>query len=66
MAKKIPFSFILIIGLMLFALFFGAGNLIFPPMLGQMAGENVWTINEKGIFFAIMSPPIRVKLLVRF
>nr|WP_250536881.1 branched-chain amino acid transport system II carrier protein [Bacillus subtilis] len=24
---------------MLFALFFGAGNLIFPPMLGQMAGK---------------------------
>ncbi|MPQ26350.1 branched-chain amino acid transport system II carrier protein [Bacillus paralicheniformis] len=30
------------IGLMLFALFFGAGNMIFPPQLGQAAGENVW------------------------
>ena len=30
------------IGLMLFALFFGAGNLIFPPLLGQQAGTNVW------------------------
>lgn len=30
------------IGLMLFALFFGAGNMIFPPELGQAAGENVW------------------------
>lgn len=30
------------IGLMLFALFFGAGNLIFPASLGQQAGENVW------------------------
>lgn len=30
------------IGLMLFALFFGAGNLIFPPFLGQEAGENFW------------------------
>ena len=28
------------IGLMLFALFFGAGNLIFPPYLGQQAGTN--------------------------
>ncbi len=27
-------------GLMLFALFFGAGNLIFPPSLGFEAGEN--------------------------
>ncbi|WP_301860427.1 branched-chain amino acid transport system II carrier protein [uncultured Megasphaera sp.] len=30
------------IGLMLFALFFGAGNLIFPASMGQNAGENVW------------------------
>lgn len=27
------------IGLMLFSLFFGAGNLIFPPILGQQSGE---------------------------
>ena len=32
---------ILPIGLMLFSFFFGAGNLIFPPALGQMAGENL-------------------------
>lgn len=30
------------IGLMLFALFFGAGNLIFPASMGQAAGYNVW------------------------
>lgn len=30
------------IGLMLFALFFGAGNLIFPAAMGQSAGVNVW------------------------
>ena len=30
-------------GLMLFSLFFGAGNLIFPPMLGQNAGEHFWS-----------------------
>jgi len=29
------------IGLMLFSLFFGAGNLIFPPALGQAAGTNL-------------------------
>ena len=33
------------IGLMLFALFFGAGNLIFPASLGQQAGyETPWAI----------------------
>ncbi|MDQ0255014.1 LIVCS family branched-chain amino acid:cation transporter [Evansella vedderi] len=30
------------IGLMMFALFLGAGNLIFPPALGQAAGTSVW------------------------
>ncbi len=28
---------------MLFALFLGAGNMIFPPFLGQQAGDHVWT-----------------------
>ncbi|MGE7836016.1 branched-chain amino acid transport system II carrier protein [Viridibacillus arvi] len=28
------------VGLMLFALFLGAGNIIFPPQLGQQAGES--------------------------
>lgn len=32
---------ILITGLALFAMYFGAGNLIFPAMIGMTAGENV-------------------------
>ncbi|GEN30117.1 LIVCS family branched-chain amino acid:cation transporter [Cerasibacillus quisquiliarum] len=31
---------ILLLGFMLFSLFFGAGNLIFPPFLGMESGEN--------------------------
>ena len=31
-----------VIGLMLFALFLGAGNIIFPPLLGQMAGDQLF------------------------
>lgn len=27
---------------MLFGLFFGAGNLIFPAFMGQQAGSNIW------------------------
>jgi len=42
MNKKLSFSSYFIIGVMLFALFFGAGNLIFPATLGQNAGENLW------------------------
>lgn len=33
----------LLIATMLFGLFFGAGNLIFPAYMGQMAGKNVWS-----------------------
>jgi len=29
----------IVVGLMLFALFLGAGNIIFPPLLGQLSGE---------------------------
>lgn len=32
----------LLIGLMLFALFFGAGNLIYPPFLGMESGKSFW------------------------
>ncbi|WP_392486086.1 branched-chain amino acid transport system II carrier protein [Haloimpatiens sp. FM7315] len=40
---------LLLIGLMLFSLFFGAGNLIFPPFLGQSAGGATW--KALGAFF---------------
>ena len=32
----------LLTGLLLFGIFFGAGNLIFPPALGVNSGENFW------------------------
>ncbi|KRK64940.1 LIVCS family branched chain amino acid cation symporter [Companilactobacillus tucceti DSM 20183] len=36
--KKLTFKHYIIIGSMLFGMFFGAGNLIFPIHLGQLAG----------------------------
>ena len=42
MKTKLSFSNHLVIGVMLFALFFGAGNLIFPASLGQNAGTKLW------------------------
>lgn len=42
MKEKLSFSQLLSLSLMLFALFFGAGNMIFPPAMGQQAGTNVW------------------------
>ncbi len=35
-------STIIIASLMLFSMFFGAGNLIFPPMVSVLAGDNFW------------------------
>lgn len=40
MHKKLNFAQMLSISLMLFAIFFGAGNMIFPPALGQAAGTD--------------------------
>ena len=42
MQKHLSTKQILAIGLTLFALFLGAGNIIFPPYLGQQAGFNIW------------------------
>lgn len=64
MAKKVPSSFIIIIGLMLFALFFGAGNLIFPPMLGQMAGHNVWIANAGFLVTGVGLPLLAITAFV--
>ena len=42
MKKRLSFSETLTVGSMLFGLFFGAGNLIFPVFMGQSAGANLW------------------------
>lgn len=45
MEKKLRFSDYLLIGSMLFGLFFGAGNLIFPVHMGQEAGSAIHLAN---------------------
>lgn len=42
MKKRLSLTEIFAVGSMLFGLFFGAGNLIFPVFMGQNAGANVW------------------------
>lgn len=42
---------ILVIGFTLFAMFFGAGNLIFPPYLGVLSGTS-WTVGFTGFIIA--------------
>ena len=40
--KKLTFKQKLLVAGTLFGMFFGAGNLIFPVHLGQLAGSNIW------------------------
>lgn len=46
-----------LVGFMLFSLFFGAGNLIFPPFLGQSAGHVAW-VSLLGFFVTAVGFPI--------
>ncbi|KII79933.1 branched-chain amino acid transport system II carrier protein [Vibrio renipiscarius] len=41
MKQTLKLTDIIALGFMLFAFFLGAGNIIFPPLAGQLAGENV-------------------------
>lgn len=43
MKQKLSFQQNLLIGSLLFGLFFGAGNLIFPVQMGQQAGDHAFT-----------------------
>ena len=45
-----------VISFMLFSLFFGAGNLIFPPFLGQNAGEHTFTAMAGFLLTAVVLP----------
>ena len=47
-------------GLMLFALFFGAGNLIFPPMLGASAGDRLPAVMAGFLITGVLLPLIAV------
>lgn len=42
MKKKLTMKETIVVASTLFGMFFGAGNLIFPVHLGQMAGSNSW------------------------
>ena len=44
--QKLSGRKLLLIGFTLFSMFFGAGNLIFPPDLGAKAGIHFWPDRE--------------------
>ena len=49
----------IVVGFSLFAMFFGAGNLIFPPTLGQLSGD-LWAWGLVGFLLvdAVLSCPV--------
>lgn len=57
---------LLVVSVMLFALFFGAGNLIFPPFLGQNAGSNTLTAMVGFLATAVILPVLGVVVVARF
>ena len=56
---------ILALGFMAFALFVGAGNIIFPPMVGINAGQHVWNAALGFLITAVGLPVITVIALAR-
>lgn len=56
----------LLVSFMLFSLFFGAGNLIFPPFLGQNAGETTPLAIGAFLITAVLLPVLGVIVVARF
>ena len=56
----------LTISFMLFSLFFGAGNLIFPPFLGQNAGSHTVPAMIGFLATAVILPVLGVVVVARF
>ena len=56
---------IVALGFMTFALFIGAGNIIFPPIVAQQAGEHVWLAAIGFLITAVGLPVITIVALSR-
>lgn len=57
---------ILLVSFMLFSLFFGAGNLIFPPFLGQNAGSKTPLAIATFLITAVALPVLGVIVVAKF
>ncbi|NIH12297.1 MAG: branched-chain amino acid transport system II carrier protein [Serratia symbiotica] len=65
MSHRLTSKDILALGFMTFALFVGAGNIIFPPMVGLQSGEHVWIAVLGFLITAVGLPVITVIALAR-
>lgn len=53
------------LGFALFAMFFGAGNLILPPYIGLLTGENWWSAVAGFFTTGIVAPFLGILMIVR-
>ncbi|EGU61908.1 branched-chain amino acid transport system II carrier protein [Vibrio nigripulchritudo ATCC 27043] len=60
MNQKLKTTDVVALGFMLFAFFLGAGNIIFPPLAGQLAGENLFPAMSGFLFTAVGLPLITI------
>ena len=63
--QKLNRRSLLLVGFTLFSMFFGAGNLIFPPYLGAQAGADAWLAFVGFAVSAIGLPVIGVVAVAR-
>ncbi|MBF7691204.1 branched-chain amino acid transport system II carrier protein [Acinetobacter pollinis] len=62
---KLSIRDIIALGFMTFALFIGAGNIIFPPIVAQQAGEHVWLAAFGFLITGVGLPVLTIIALAR-
>ena len=60
MKQTLKLTDIIALGFMLFAFFLGAGNIIFPPLAGQLAGDNVMSAMTGFLLTAVGLPLLTI------
>ncbi|MBU3192274.1 branched-chain amino acid transport system II carrier protein [Clostridium bowmanii] len=63
--NKLSRKNLILVSLMLFSIFFGAGNLIFPPVLGQMSGTNLLLSLAGSLASAVCLPILAVAVVAK-
>ena len=63
MKKNLSWKETLFVASMLFGMFFGAGNLIFPASMGQLAGRSIWQASAGFLITGVGLPLLGVAAL---
>ena len=65
MKQRLSLQNMIGMGFMVFAMFLGAGNLIFPPLAGQLAGTHVWQAATGFLITGVGLPLLGVVVIAR-